>query len=542
MKLVCSLVVLVSAGLSLVLQAGDDLSTVQRRNIRVHTRFLSDDIAEGRAPGGRGAEVAAKYIATQFELAGLTPVSGDSFFQMVPMIGSKASGQPKLELTAAGGSPVQFQYPGDFIGWPTSNRKEARLAGKELIFVGYGIRAPEMGWDDYKGQNLKDKVLLMLVNDPPSSDPAFFGGPALTYYGRWTYKFEEAARQGASGVLVIHNTEMAGYPWQVVDSSWTGERFELPAPSAQSTLFEGWIQQAKADELFKRKGLDFERAVQMAGKRDFAPVALGMTVAAEFHSDTRRIDSPNVLGLLKGSDPALSKEAIVITTHYDHLGVGKEVDGDKIYNGALDNASGTAGLIELARALAASSQHPRRSVIFAAVTGEEQGLLGSAYYASHPAWPLADTVANINVDAINVWGRTRDLVAMGAERSSLQTNVKEVAGRLGLGLSPDPEPEKGSFFRSDHFSLVKVGIPAVYVDYGLNFEGKDANWGKELADDYLARRYHQPSDEFDPSWSFEGAEQMMEFVRMLTLSIGNAVERPEWKPGDPFGKARTSTR
>ncbi|RPJ87030.1 MAG: M20/M25/M40 family metallo-hydrolase, partial [Acidobacteria bacterium] len=236
------------------------------------------------------------------------------------------------------------------------------------------------------------------------------------------------------------------------------------------------------------------------------------------------------------------KEAIVITTHYDHFGIGKEVNGDRIYNGALDNASGTAALIELARALATATERPRRSIIFAAVTGEEQGLLGSAYYAAHPAWPLADTIANINVDAINVWGRTRNLVPMGAERSSLETNVKELASLLGLTLSPDPEPEKGSFFRSDHFSLVKVGIPAVYVRYGLDFEGKDADWGKRLTDEYLARRYHQPNDEFDPSWSFEGAEQMMEFVRMLTLSVANAVERPEWKPGDPFGKARATRR
>jgi len=531
---------IVVVSMACTLQAGDDASTVQGRNIRIHTRFLADDVTEGRAPGSRGADLAAKYIATQFELAGLSPVFGDSFFQAVPMIGSKASQTPRL-AARSGTSRVDFQYARDFVGWPASSRKEAKIAGNELVFVGYGIKAPEVGWDDYKGQDLKGKVLLMLVNDPPSADPAFFGGPALTYYGRWTYKFEEAARQGAAGVLLVHNTEMAGYPWQVVEASWTGERFDLPAESLKSTFFEGWIQQAKANELLKPKGLDFERAVQMAGKPDFAPVSLGMTVSAEFHSDIRRIESPNVLGLLKGSDPSLQKEAIVITTHYDHFGIGKEVDGDRIYNGALDNASGTAGLIELARALATPGSRPKRSVIFAAVTGEEQGLLGSEYYAAHPAWPLADTVANINIDAINVWGRTRNLVPMGAERSSLELHVKALAGRLGLALSPDPEPEKGSFFRSDHFSLVKVGVPAVYVRYGLDFEGKEANWGQKLTDEYLANRYHQPNDQFDPSWSFEGAEQMMEFVRLLTLSIGNAAERPEWKPGDPFGKARAGT-
>ncbi len=538
MRLVCSLVIVIT-GMALAMQAADDASTVQGRNIRIHTQFLADDVTEGRAPGSRGGDLAAKYIATQFELAGLSPISGDSFFQMVPMIGSKASQAPRLTV-GSGASQVDFQYARDFVGWPASSRKEAKLAGNELVFVGYGIKAPEVSWDDYKGQDLKGKILLMLVNDPPSADPAFFGGPALTYYGRWTYKFEEAARQGAVGALVVHNTEMAGYPWQVVEASWTGERFDLPAESPKSTLFEGWIQQAKADELLKMKGLDFERAVQMAGKPNLAPVALGLTVSAEFHSDTRRIDSPNVLGLLKGTDPLLQKEAIIITTHYDHFGIGKEVNGDNIYNGALDNASGTAGLIEVARALAAPGGRPKRSVIFAAVTGEEQGLLGSEYYAAHPAWPLADTIANINVDAINVWGRTRNLVPMGAERSSLEAHVKELADRLGLALSPDPEPEKGSFFRSDHFSLVKVGIPAVYVRYGLDFEGKDANWGQKLTDEYLANRYHQPNDQFDPSWSFAGAEQMMEFVRMLTLSIGNAAQRPEWKPGDPFAKARVS--
>jgi Zn-dependent M28 family amino/carboxypeptidase len=533
-------VALLSFAMSGLVAAEAPQPEIEAGNIREYTRFLSDDIMEGRAPGSRGGDLAAKYIAHQFALAGLQPGNGESYFQDVAMVGIEVKPPVDLSFHDQAERTIRSQYGQDFVGWPP--REEAvDFSHRELVFVGYGIRAPEMNWDDYKGQDMSGKILLILVNDPPSDDSEFFGGKALTYYGRWTYKFEEAARQEAAGVLLIHNTEMAGYPWQVVESSWSGEQFKLESQPAGPTLVEGWVSQSLGELLLQSRGLSFSQALAMAANADFRPVPLGFSVSCFMEATRRSVTSPNVIGWLPGSDPELKDEYLLITSHYDHLGVAKEVDGDVIYNGALDNASGTAGLIELARVLARQADQPRRSILFAAVTAEEQGLLGSAYYAADPLVPLAKTAANINFDSINVWGRTTDMVTMGAEYSTLEATVAVVAKEMNLVISPDPQPEKGSFFRSDQFSLVKVGVPAVYVRYGHRFEGKSKEWGEELVNSYTERHYHQPSDEFDPTWSFEGAQQMMEFVRRLVLLVANDDGMPRWKPGSPFSdESRTS--
>jgi Zn-dependent M28 family amino/carboxypeptidase len=533
------LVALLGCALSGPLRAEVPQPRIEAQNIREYTRFLSDDIMEGRAPGSRGGELAARYVAHQFILAGLEPANGESYFQDVAMVGIEVKDPITLSFGDRDGRAITPQYGAEFVAWPP-DQETVNFSNLELVFVGYGIRAPEMNWDDYKGQNMNGKVLLMLVNDPPSEDPAFFGGRALTYYGRWTYKFEEAARQGAAGVLLIHTTEMAGYPWQVVESSWSGEQFKLQSHPAGSTLIEGWVQESVGEVLMQSRGLSFSQAVAMAAKPGFQPVPLGLSVSCVMQADRRLVTAPNVIARLPGSDPQLKDEHLLITSHYDHLGIGKEASGDVIYNGALDNASGTAGLIELSRVLAASPQKPRRSILFAAVTAEEQGLLGSAFYAAHPLVPLSKTAANINFDAINVWGPTSDMVTMGAEHSTLEQAVAMVAGEMNLVISPDPQPEKGSFFRSDQFSLVKVGVPAVFVRYGYRFQGKSQDWGEKLVNSYTEQHYHQPSDEFDPTWSFEGAQQMMEFVRRLVLLIADDEGLPRWKPGSPFANSSST--
>ena len=507
------------------------------QSIRLHTKFLADDLLEGRAPGTRGGELAARYIATQFQLAGLEPANGDSFYQMVPLVGTIVD--PTMVLTITGKEEsLTLNYGKDFVAWAGEEQEKVVLSGQSLVFVGYGVSAPEVPWDDYKDVDLGGKVLLMLVNDPPSDDPGFFGGKALTYYGRWTYKLEEAARRGAAGAILIHNDDMAGYPWGVVENSWSGGQFSLSSQGPSTPRVEAWIREEHADRLLRSRGLSFKEAHRLAGRADFEPIPLDLSVSIEVVSTIQSTESPNVVGMLRGRDPKLKDEVILITSHYDHLGVGSEVAGDSVYNGALDNASGTGGLLELAAAFARYPERPRRTVLFAAVTAEEQGLLGSKYYAAHPLVPLSKTAANINVDSINVWGRTENIAALGAERSTIESVIHQVAKKMNMVVSPDVFPEKGLFFRSDQFSLVKVGVPSIFLIRGNRFMGKPPNWGKELTREYTAKHYHQPSDEFDPSWSFEGAAQMMEFTFWTTLHLANQEAMPQWKPGDPFEAVR----
>ena len=458
---------------------------------------------------------------------------------MVPLLGMSTDPRMTLEILSREGKSLRLNDPRQFVAWSPQQKPSVSLQGAPLIFVGYGVYAPEVPWNDFKQRDVKGKVLLMLVNDPPSDDPQFFGGKALTYYGRWTYKLEEAARREAAGVILIHDTEMAGYPWSVVETSWTGEQFYLAQEEESPTLVHSWIQAEWADRLLNWSGSTFEEAKAKAARPDFEPVALGSSVSIQINSSLRRVESPNVLVRLPGVDAALQDEVVLVTSHYDHLGIRPTGKDDQIYNGALDNASGTAGLLELARALKGSRL--RRSVLLAAVTAEEQGLLGSRYYTRHPTTPLASIVVNINVDSINVWGETEDIVALGAERSTLLSVVRSVAAEMEMDLSPEEFPEKGYFFRSDQFSFVKVGVPAIYLEAGVRFRGKPEDWGRELARQYVSQHYHQPSDEYDPSWSFKGSQQMMEFALRCILKLANQEERPEWKPGDPFAAIRAKS-
>ncbi len=513
---------------------------VSSSNIRTSLSTLASDKMEGRAPGTPGGERAAEFIAGSFAEVGLQPAVDGGYMQPVRMVGV-APREGSVLAWSRGGRQTVLRAPEQCVANPGVAEQAVDLDEVPMVFVGYGIEAPEVPWNDYQGVDVKGKVVVALVNDPPSDDPTFFGGPALTYYGRWTYKLEEAARQGAAGVILVHNTEMAGYPWSVVQTSWSGEQFTLPREGDKATVLEAWISQDTADALFQQEGFSFQEAVDRAGKQGFKPVPLSTKVSYHAQADVREVDSPNVVGWIEGSDPDLKNQYIVLTSHYDHLGVGQEVDGDRIYNGALDNASGTALLIEVGRVLAARRSELGRSLVFVAVTGEEQGLLGSEYYVEHPVFPLEDTVANINFDGINVWGETEDMVAMGAERSTIRNVVQDVFSRLDINRTADPFPEKGYFFRSDQFSFVKAGVPAVYYDYGLRFRGKSADWGEKLMKEYVEKHYHQPSDEYDPSWPLEGAVQMGRVVVQTAEELSTQKERPKWNEGDPFAQGASAT-
>ncbi|MBI4544699.1 MAG: M28 family peptidase [Gemmatimonadetes bacterium] len=516
------------------------LSSITADELRAHVQFLSHDLLEGRAPATRGGELAALYIATQFARAGLEPVKG-SYFQEVPVVGITADkGNLSLEFEARGRS-MPARYPADAVIWTAAEEPAADVAG-ELVFVGYGARAPEYRWDDFKGRDLGGKILLVLVNDPPAppEEPALFGGRAMTYYGRWTYKFEEAERQGAAGALLLHTRDGAGYPWSVVESSWGGEQFALPRePGAPPALaLEGWIQREFARRLLVEAGHSLEELYVLAARRDFRPIATGITVHARIPSRIRHLQTANVAGLLPGQDPERRDEIVVYTAHYDHLGIGTAVSGDSIYNGAYDNASGVGLLLEVADAFAHLSPRPDRSVLFLATAAEEAGLLGAAYYVQQPLFPIPRTMANINIDGANLWGETRDVVALGAERSTLGRIAETRARQLGLRLTPDRAPEKGFFFRSDHFPFARAGVPALYLEHGLEFKGRPAGWGLQLMERYDAERYHQPSDEFDAGADLGGAIQQARLAFLVGYDVAQARNGPEWYDGSEFKAVR----
>ncbi|HXE75906.1 MAG TPA: M28 family peptidase [Candidatus Xenobia bacterium] len=513
-----------------------------------HTAFLSDDLLEGRGPGGRGIQLASKYIASEFRRLGLKPVGDNgTYFQNVPLLGRKV--EPKAELhVARGGDRSEFKFFDDWVPMSDAETEKVKVEG-DLVFVGYGITAPENRWDDFKGVDVRNKVLLVLVNDPPAppDEPDLFGGKALTYYGRWTYKFEEAARRGAAGAILIHTTESAGYPFQVVQSSWTTERFDLPRqPGDEPPLnLKGWVSQPVAEKILGLAKLELSELQTMAATRDFKPVALGVRVSTELEQKLRRLESPNVIGLLPGRDPKGKEEYVIYTAHHDHLGIGQpDKDGDNIYNGAADNAIGVAGLLAIAEAMveASKTQPPRRSQVFLAVTAEEQGLLGALYYARNPVFPPAQTVANINMDGLNIIGPTTDIVQVGNGKSELDAVAQSVARERGLTLKPDQFPEKGFFYRSDQFAFAKVGIPALYFDNGLDVIGKPPGYGKEKAEEYTARDYHQPSDEIRPDWDWRGAEQMAEYLFAIGWRVANATRWYEWNPTAEFRAAREASR
>jgi Zn-dependent M28 family amino/carboxypeptidase len=537
---------------TLLTEAGDTDSAgakaagakIEENLLRAHVKYLADDLLEGRGPGSRGGLLAAKYIAAQFESLGLEPAAANrSYFQQVQMIGTRPDAANKLVVksgTGASESAAEFKSGDDFAAGTDLEQNEVAING-DVVFVGYGILSPENSWDDYKGLDVRGKVVMIMVNDPPatSAEPALFGGQALTYYGRWTYKYEEAARRGAAGAILIHTDESAGYGWSVVRNSWSGERFGLLPDSKAPTLkMKSWVTDAVARKIVQMGGQELDQLRQSAATRDFRPVVMKVKVDATLRFQAHRMTSPNVVGIYQGNDPALKNEYIVYTAHWDHLGIRPDQPGDNIYNGAVDNATGIAGILGIARAYTALGIKPRRSILFMATTAEEQGLLGAEYYIRNPLVPLAQTRANINLDSMNVLGQTTDITPLGADRSTLGKIVEEVAKENNLTISPDAHPEQGRFYRSDHFPFAKAGIPAVNFGPGTKFVGHSDKWVEEQIQDYRQNRYHQPSDEYSPNWNFSGMVQQARLAFWIGLRTANANEAPRWNKGDEFERAR----
>jgi Zn-dependent M28 family amino/carboxypeptidase len=508
--------------------------------LRAHVKYLADDLLEGRGTGTRGGMLAAKYIAAQFEALGLEPATSDrTYFQQVEMIGVKADPSLKLVVKRESAS-VELAFGDEFIAGSDLEQPEIPL-NTDVVFVGHGIQAPEYNWDDYKGLDVRGRIVMIMVNDPPATaaEPQLFGGRALTYYRRWTYKYEEAARRGAAGAILIHTNDSAGYGWNVVRNSWGGEQFGLaPDEGAPALKLKSWVTEEAARRLARLSGHDLDQLRRAAQTREFRPVPLNVRVETTWRASTRRVKAPNVAGLLRGSDPNLRSEFLVYSAHWDHLGMRTDQPGDHIYNGAVDNATGVAGLLAIAKAYIALKTKPKRSILFLATTAEEQGLLGAEYYTRNPLAPLAKTVANINLDSLNVHGLTTDITPLGAERSTLGQFIQAVAGEQQLTVAPDARPEQGSFYRSDHFPFAKAGIPAVSFNSGSRFVGHSERWGVEQFNDYRERRYHQPADEYSPSWNFNGMVQQTRLAFWVGLRVANAAETPQWHKGDEFERAR----
>jgi Zn-dependent M28 family amino/carboxypeptidase len=524
-----------------VLAAAQPRPRITTAEIDGHLRFLSSDLLEGRAPATRGGRLASEYIASQLRAAGVEPGANGGWFQRVP-IDVVTADPASIAATVSGRSTAALRYPDDVVIWAGSATPASAARG-ELVFVGYGAAAPEYGWDDFKGVDVRGKVLLVLVNDPPApaSEPALFGGPAMTYYGRWTYKFEEAERRGAAGMLIVHTAERAGYPWHTVVGSWAKEQRMLPRdPSLPAALgVRGWITDEKAAALLRDAGLDLAALRAQAATRAFRPVATGIALDVHFANKVEHLASENVVGVVRGRDAALRKQYVALTAHWDHHGIGPAVNGDSIYNGANDNASGVADLLAVARA-AAAAPPARRSLLFVFVTAEESGLLGSAYFAQTPTVPTAQIVANLNVDGGNLLGRTRDLNVLGDTKSSLGPQLAAMVRADGMRISADLHPEAGYFYRSDHFSFAKAGIPAVSIGAGTDVVGKPAGWGAQQDDDYTAHRYHQPSDDYRPDFDLTGAAQLSEIVLRFALQLANASGVPSWNRDAEFRAARAA--
>jgi TonB family protein len=505
--------------------------------IRAHVKYLSSDALEGRGTGQKGGDAAADYIAAQFKAYGLKPGSDvGTFFQSVPMVNMKTLADTVFTLVPASGQPLELKNLDDFV---TSNESQTEAADIDapIVFVGYGITAPEYQWDDYKGHDLKGKVALLFVNEPISDDPNFFKGKALTYYGRWTYKFEETARRGAVGTLIIHRSDLASYGWDVVRNSWGTERSYLERDRTRKLLAASWVQGEVAQKLVGLAGLDLNKLFQQAQSRDFSPIELHVRLKAHVASQSRAFVSHNVLALLEGSDSSRNSEAVLYTAHYDHLGVEPARPGDKIYNGAVDNATGCGILLEIARTWAKAKKVPPRSILFAAVTAEEQGLLGSEYMGKKSAYLPVDPILDINFDALLPLGFPEEVEVSGAERTTFYPVVEATAKQFGLTIQPDAHPEAGHYYRSDHFSLARVGIPSFSISQGVKFKGHDLAWGEAQAQDYVKNHYHQPSDEYHADWDFRGLAEMASFGYELGRAAASQPQPIGWLAGDEFEKA-----
>jgi len=518
------------------------MATVDPERIRAHVRFLASDLLEGRGTGQRGGDIAAEYIATQFALYGLKP-AGDNgtFLQKVPLEGIATQEGSTLALLPASGPPIELNYHTDFVAMDNTGKQRDEIDAP-LVWMGYGIDAPEFNWNDYQDVDVRGKVLLMLVNQPPSDDPKWFNGKALTYYGRWTYKFEEAARKGAAGVILIHKTEMASYGWNVVRNSWSGDRSYLRNDPAPKLALASWIQFDAAQKLARACGLNLEEMITAAGRRGFKPVPLPARVKATILSKVREFDSNNVIAKLPGSDPKLKEEAVLYSAHYDHLGIVPGMPGDNIYNGAQDNATGVGIVLEIARACAAAKQPPKRSLYFISVTAEEQGLLGSEYLGKHPPVPARDISLALNYDDVPTLGVPEEVNVTGAERTTFYPTVERTAQQFGLAIVPDARPEAGHYYRSDHFSFARAGVPAFSINEGDMYRGHDREWGKQQAEDYVAHHYHQPSDEYRPSMDFRGDAVMARFGIALGWEAANQPALVEWHEGDEFARVRAASQ
>ncbi|MEO7083426.1 MAG: M28 family peptidase [Gemmatimonadaceae bacterium] len=516
------------------------LAAIDTATIMTHIRVLAADSLMGRAPGTPGEDKAVAYIEGQFKAMGLKPGNTDgTYIQKVPLVGITVTNSPSLTFTK-GTQTRTLKWRDDYVAWTKHVAPSVSLDKSDVVFVGYGVEAPEFKWDDFKGQDMTGKTLIMLVNDPPLADTSQFGGPRMTYYGRWTYKYEQGMKHKAAAVLIVHETDPAGYPFSVVQGR-ASEQFDLVTPdkNMSRSAIEGWITLDQAKALFKSSGQDFDSLKAKAATREFQPVPLGVTASVKLENKLRTIDSRNVVAKVEGSDPVLKDEYVIYTAHWDHFGIGTKVNGDSIYNGADDNASGVAGLLDIAKGFAAMKTPPKRSILFLSVTAEEQGLLGSEYYAVTPIYPLAKTLADINMDELNVWGPTKDVTVIGLGASDLDDYAKAAAAEQdGRTLNPDAQPSKGFYYRSDHFNFAKLGVPAFDPEGGVNFVGKPQGWGLQKREEFDSKIYHTPQDQILPDWNLNGAVLDLRMFLTMGYRIAQASTFPEWKPGNEFRAAR----
>ena len=515
------------------------MTEISGDRIRAHVKFLASDLLEGRGVGARGGELATEYMSAQFALIGAKP-AGDNgtYFQKVSLIGSEP--QPSSQLTAVSdkGETIPFRWLDEFVGVNLQQTTNAEFDAP-AIFVGHGITAPEYDWDDYKGVDVRDKVVVLFTNEPPSDDPKFFTGRALTYYGRWTYKYEEAARRGAVAAIIIHTAPTASYGWDVVRASWGREDQEEKLPSGEHALaLAGWVTKEAGEKIAATLGKSVDQLLQMADSRGFRAIPLPLRFRGSMPTKIRQIETRNVVAKIEGSDPASKNEAVLFSAHWDHLGIGEAVNGDPIYHGAVDNGTGCAILLEIARAWADLPQKPRRSAIFASVTSEEAGLLGSHYFGEHPSIPAGKIALALNFDGFQPWGRSRDVVVNGAERTTVFPIVQDAARRFNLAIAPDPRPEAGSYYRSDHFSFARVGIPAFSIEEGQDLLGKPSGTGAKLFAEWNEKRYHQPADQYHDDWDVSGIVEYARFGLLIATEVANSTNMPTWRTGDEFLPAR----
>ncbi|HVN75468.1 MAG TPA: M28 family metallopeptidase [Thermoanaerobaculaceae bacterium] len=547
LTVVCSVIPLIAAAalaappaLQLPAGAQNAAALIDRGTLEGPVRFLADDLLEGRAPSHPGDEVACRYAASVMEALGLEPgAPGGRWEQRFEIVGITTSAPPTWTFRS-GGKETALRYWDDFIAASGVQAPEVSIPETELVFVGYGIQAPEYRWDDFKGADVKGKILVMMNNDP-DWDPSLFAGTRRLYYGRWSYKYESAARQGAAGAIIIHTTPSAGYGWKVVQNSWTGEQFELPAAGEPRIQVRAWTTEDATRRVLAAAGFDLDALVKKARSRDFRPVPLGITTSLRLVNALKRGETANVLGLIRGRDPVLKDQVVVFSAHHDHLGVGKpDAKGDTIYTGAVDNATGVAQVLAIAKAFMALPERPRRSILFAIVSCEESGLLGSAYYAAHPTFPPDKIAADINFDAGNIFGKTRDVALVGKGKSSLDAVAEAAAALQGRVVTDEAFPDRGAYYRSDHFSFARIGVPGLYFKGGLDYVGRDPGWGRKVTEEWGSAHYHQPSDEWSESWNFDGMIEDSQLGFFAGLAVADADVMPTWVPGDEFAGVRAA--